>query len=76
MSHTGHADDINDETPLLRVNDVPRKPTALPTSQILIICSERLCLVIAFSSINPYIPQVREMFLTRYVMHLGNIAIS
>ena len=63
MSHMGHVDDINDETPLLRDNDMPQRPTLLPTSQVLVICSERLCDVITFSSISPYINQVREMLL-------------
>ena len=58
-----HIDDINDETPLLQANDMSRKPTLLPTSQILVICSERLCDVITLSSISPYINQVREMLL-------------
>jgi len=76
MSHMGHVDDINDETLLLRANNIPRIPTVLPTSQILVICSERLCDVIALSSISPYINQVWAMFLARRAIHLSDIAIS
>ena len=76
MSHMGHVDDNNDETPLLRANDMSRKPTLLPTSQILVICSERLCDVITLSSISPYINQVREMPIARYAAHPGDVSIS
>lgn len=76
MSHMGHIEDINDETPLLQANDTSRKPTLLPTSQVLVICSERLCDIVTLSSISPYINQVREMLLARYAAHPGDIAIS
>ena len=77
---TGSRDDVNDETPLLQNNgsDLPQKPTPLPTSQILIVLSERLCDLTALSSIDPYINQVRVSHsnLTRYAAHNANAALS
>lgn len=78
MSTTASRDDVNDETPLLQNNDsdLPQKPTPLPTSQILIVFSERLCDLTAHSSIDPYINQVSQSNLTRYAAHTANATLS
>ncbi|KAI0302856.1 MFS general substrate transporter [Multifurca ochricompacta] len=58
MSLTRSEDPVDEETPILPHDDVPQRPTPLPTLQVLIVLLERIAETTALNSISPYINQL------------------
>jgi len=57
----------DEETPLLRSEDAPRKPTPLPMTQLCVLLLLLLSEPITSLSINPYINQVCLICFSAYV---------
>ena len=59
MAHIKSRVTPDEETPLLRVGNAPRKETPLPITQIVVLLMLQLSEPITSLSISPYINQVR-----------------
>ena len=65
-----------EETPLLRDRNLPRKETPLPTTQILVLLLLQLCEPITSQLINPYINQVRSSIPVTQIIVNGRLSLS